>query len=182
MSHLSDKKLIILDRDGVINQDSPNYIKSADEWLPIAGSIAAIKLLNDHHKIVTVATNQSGIGRGLFDLNALEAMHEKFYQLLQQNKAHIDALLYCPHIPDDVCTCRKPKSGMVQQLLRQFNIAAKDAVMIGDSLRDLQAAEAVGVSAVLVKTGKGESTLTKHKIKVPVYDNLLAFAREICDE
>lgn len=176
---LNEKQFIILDRDGVINQDSADFIKSADEWLPLPGSIEAIKRLNDAGKKVVVATNQSGVGRGLFSLETLNAMHEKFYALLAEHNAHVDGLVYCPHVPTDDCACRKPKPGMVTELLNKFSIDAANAILVGDSLRDLQAATAVGVSPVLVKTGKGEKTLADNVIDAPVYANLLAFAKDV---
>lgn len=179
---LRSKQLIILDRDGVVNYDSADFIKSPDEWRPLPGSIEAIKLLNDAGKKVVVATNQSGVGRGLFSLQTLDAMHEKFYQLLNESDAHIDGLEFCPHLPDDHCACRKPKPGMINSLLKHFAVNADAAVLVGDSLRDLQAAQAVGVSAVLVKTGKGEKTLAQHQLDVPVYDDLYAFAKAVCDD
>jgi D-glycero-D-manno-heptose 1,7-bisphosphate phosphatase len=179
---LNNKKLIILDRDGVINHDSPDFIKSTDEWLPLDGSIEAIKRLKNAGKIVAVATNQSGVARGLFDLATLDAMHQKFYHLLAEQNVQLDGLVYCPHGPDDNCDCRKPKPGMILTLLKRFALAPEEAVLVGDSLRDLQAAEAVGVDAVLVKTGKGEKVFAEKNVKNPVFDNLLAFATAVCDE
>lgn len=176
---LRDKQFIILDRDGVVNRDSADYIKSADEWQPLPGSIEAIKCLNDAGKQVVVATNQSGVGRGLFSLATLNAMHEKFYTLLKEHNAHVEAIVYCPHLPTDECLCRKPKPGMVTELLNQFSVDAANAILVGDSLRDLQAAVAVGVSPVLVKTGKGEKTLADNMIDAPVYADLLAFANDV---
>ena len=175
----SNKKLIILDRDGVINQDSPNFIKSVAEFVPLEGSLTAIKKLNDAGKIVAVATNQSGIARGLFNIATLDAMHHYLQDLLAQQQAHLDAILYCPHGPDDDCECRKPKAGMLQALLQQFKVQPEEAVLIGDSYRDLQAAQSIGIDAVLVKTGKGEKTLAEQTITTPVYDNLLSATQAI---
>ena len=151
-------KTIILDRDGVINQDSDAYIKSPDEWLPIPGSLDAIARLNRAGFRVVVATNQSGVARGYFDLS-----------MLQQ-------IFFCPHGPDDHCDCRKPKSGLLQQIAEQFRIDLTGVPAIGDSLRDLQAAEEVGAQPILVLTGKGEKTLQAlhGDTRVPVYRDLAA--------
>ncbi len=178
----AEKKLIILDRDGVINADSDEYVKSADEWQPLPGSIAAIAALKKAGFLVAVATNQSGIGRGLFGLDALKAMHEKLATLLSAQDVVLDALLYCPHGPTEGCACRKPAPGMIKDLLAQFSTPPEQAVVIGDSLRDLQAASAAGVAGLLVKTGKGEKTLATQKITYPVYADLAAIAAEACDE
>jgi D-glycero-D-manno-heptose 1,7-bisphosphate phosphatase len=156
-----DIMLIILDRDGVINQDSDHYIKSPDEWLPIAGSLAAIAQLNKAGHTVTVATNQSGIGRGYFSAATLANMHEKMHRLLAQVNGHIDDVRYCPHSPIEKCECRKPKPGMLIQLMQQFNADKENTLVIGDALRDIQAAQAMGCKAFLVKTGKGTLTLPK---------------------
>lgn len=177
-----NKKLIILDRDGVINYDSAEFVKSPAEWRPLPGSLDAIKLFNDADKIVAIATNQSGIARGYFDEATLQAMHDKMKALLTEKNAHIDAIVFCPHGPDDNCDCRKPKSAMIEQLLTRFSVSADEAVLVGDSLRDLQAAENIGVEAVLVKTGKGEKTLIENKLCNPVFDNLLSVAKAMCDE
>ena len=179
---LRDKKLIILDRDGVINEDSHRYIKSVDEFIPLPGSLQAIKKLNDAGKLVAVATNQSGIARGLFSLDTLKAQFNYLNDLLTQRNAHLDAWVYCPHGPNDSCDCRKPKAGLLKTLLRCFNMDVKNAVIIGDSLRDLQAAHSIAMDAILVKTGKGRQTLGKNKISVPVYDDLAAAAEMFVDE
>lgn len=171
---LTAKKLFILDRDGVINFDSADYIKSEEEWQPIHGSLEAISLLNDADKIVTVATNQSGIARGLFSEDTLDAMHRKMVAMAKEVGGHIDLIVDCQHGPDDNCTCRKPRPGMVLGLCQHFAIELEDAVLVGDSLRDLQAATAAGIDSVLVKTGKGEKTLADNEITQPVFDNLLA--------
>lgn len=177
--NFSHKKLIILDRDGVINHDSAYFIKSVAEFQPIKGSLTAIKKLNDAGKIVAVATNQSGIARGLFDESTLNEMHGYLQGLLAQQQAHLDALVYCPHGPDDTCDCRKPKAGMLQALLQQFEVQPEEAVLIGDAYRDLQAAHSIGIDAILVKTGKGKKTLAEQTITNPVYDNLLSATQAI---
>lgn len=154
-------KLIILDRDGVINQDSPDYIKSADEWIPIDGSIEAISRLYKAGFTVVVATNQAGLARGKFDLDDLEAMHEKLTQLVEEQGAELGAIFYCPHHPDDKCKCRKPLPGMIDAIEAEFNISAEDFYFVGDSLRDMQAAVTKGCKPILVKTGNGKKTLAQ---------------------
>jgi D-glycero-D-manno-heptose 1,7-bisphosphate phosphatase len=178
----SSKKLIILDRDGVINYDSDEYIKSPDEWRPLPGSLEAIKQLNDAGKIVVVATNQAGPARGLFTMEALTQTHQKFFNSLTAIGAHVDALEFCPHHPDDHCACRKPQPGMLLALLKKFAIAPEHAMMIGDSYRDLEAADAAGMDSVLVRTGKGMRTLEKHILDVPVFDDLSMAVQAILDE
>lgn len=154
--------IIILDRDGVINQDSDDFIKSPDEWIPIPGSLEAIARLNHAGFNVFVATNQSGIGRGLFDLETLHAIHQKFLQALQKHGGRIEAILFCPHTPDDNCDCRKPKPGLYQEIAARNYQSLKDVYVLGDSFRDLEAAIAVSAKPVLVQTGKGERTRTQH--------------------
>ena len=154
-------KLIILDRDGVINHDRADYVKSADEWLPIAGSIEAIARLHKAGFTVVVATNQAGLAKGKFDLDDLEAMHEKLTQLVEEQGAELGAIFYCPHHPDDKCKCRKPMPGMVDAIEAEFNISAEGFYFVGDSLRDVQAAITKGCKPILVKTGNGEKTLAQ---------------------
>jgi D-glycero-D-manno-heptose 1,7-bisphosphate phosphatase len=151
-------KLVILDRDGVINVDSDQFIKSPEEWKPIPGSLEAIARLNHMGYRVVVASNQSGIGRGLFDMAALNAINEKMYKALSQVGGRIDALFYCPHPAEGNCTCRKPKPGMFEDIARRFNTSLTGVPCIGDSLRDMQAAAASGAEPVLVLTGKGSKT------------------------
>ena len=152
-------RLIVLDRDGVINRDSEQFIKSPDEWRPIPGSLEAIARLHHAGFRVVVATNQSGIGRGLFDMATLNAIHEKMYKALAQAGGRIDALFYCPHTADSDCECRKPKAGMLREIGLRFGIDMTGIPCVGDSVRDLEAAEAVGAQPLLVLTGKGEKTL-----------------------
>jgi D-glycero-D-manno-heptose 1,7-bisphosphate phosphatase len=152
-------KLVILDRDGVINYDSPHFIKNPDEWKPIPGSLEAIALLNQSGYRVALATNQSGIGRGLFDMATLNAIHDKMHRALGQFGGRIDALFYCPHAAEDNCDCRKPKSGMIEEIGSRFGIDLKTVYSVGDSLRDLQASATSGAQCILVLTGKGEKTL-----------------------
>jgi D-glycero-D-manno-heptose 1,7-bisphosphate phosphatase len=152
-------KLIILDRDGVINHDSDQFIKSPEEWRPIPGSLEAIARLNHAGYRVVVATNQSGIGRGLFDMATLNAIHEKMHKALSQVGGRLDAVFFCPHTADAQCECRKPKPGMLEETGRRFNVDMSGVPAVGDSSRDLLAAEIVGARPMLVLTGKGEKTL-----------------------
>lgn len=171
-------KLIILDRDGVINEDSDAYIKSPAEFIPLPGSLEAIARLKHAGYTIAVATNQSGIARGYYDEITLAAMHEKLAQLLDRVGGGIDYIAYCPHGPDDHCSCRKPLTGLLDEISQHFKIDLTGVPMIGDSLRDIQAAQSVGGTAILVKTGKGERTLASNNATalegVPVYANLAA--------
>ena len=151
-------KLIILDRDGVINFDSDLFIKSPAEWKPIPGSLEAIARLTQAGLRVVIATNQSGIGRGLFDMDTLNAIHEKMHRAVQAQGGRIDAVFYCPHAVSAECTCRKPKPGMFERIGACFNADLSETFAIGDSLRDLQAAAAVNARPILVLTGNGEAT------------------------
>ncbi len=152
-------KLVILDRDGVINFDSDQFIKNPDEWKPIPGSLEAIARINQAGFRVVVASNQSGVGRGLFDMSTLNAIHGKMHKLLAQYGGRIDALFFCPHTADDKCACRKPKPGMLAEIAQRYSLALSGVAAVGDSLRDLQAAEKAGAQPILVRTGKGEKTL-----------------------
>ncbi len=171
--------LIILDRDGVINYESPDYIKSADEWRPIPKSIAAIaKLKHDGHTVV-IATNQSGIGRGFYTEIELNAMHQKLADLLANHDTKLDGIYYCPHHPDANCHCRKPKTGLLENIRRDFNYDLKNAWLVGDSKRDLEAGKAMGCKLALVKTGNGPKTLLSDfdMAKVLIVDNLHQFSQ-----
>jgi len=152
-------KLVILDRDGVINYDSPQFIKTPDEWKPIPGSLEAIASLNQAGFRVALATNQSGISRGLLDMATLNAIHDKMHRALAQYGGRIDALFYCPHAAEAQCTCRKPKPGMIEEIARRFGMDLDGVPSVGDSLRDLQAGLPLGTLPMLVRTGKGEGTL-----------------------
>ena len=176
-------KLVILDRDGVINEDSDAFIKSPGEWIPIPGSLEAISRLSQAGYKVVVATNQSGIARGLFDMGALNDIHEKMHHALSSMGGVIDAVFFCPHGPDDHCDCRKPKPGLFNQIKKRFNTDLQNVSAIGDSLRDIQSAQVAKASPVLVRTGKGERTLSNpnaHKEieGTPVFDNLSAFVND----
>ena len=152
-------RLIVLDRDGVINHDSDQFIKSPDEWRPIPGSLEAIARLNHAGYRVVVATNQSGVGRGLLDFSTLSAIHDKMHRALAHVGGRVDAIFYCPHTADSRCECRKPKAGMLREIGVRFNVDMAGVACVGDGLRDLQAAQSVGAQPMLVLTGKGEKTL-----------------------
>jgi D-glycero-D-manno-heptose 1,7-bisphosphate phosphatase len=174
-------KLIILDRDGVINKDSDDFIKSPDEFIPLPGSLEAIAKLNKAGYTIAVATNQSGIARGYYTLETLRDMHDKLATLLARHGGHIDFIAYCPHGPDDNCDCRKPRPGMYHQIAEHFDCTLKNVPVIGDSLRDLQAAHTVGATPYLVRTGKGARTIEKGEglDGVPIFDNLLSVVNEL---
>lgn len=169
-------KLVILDRDGVINFDSDQYIKSPDEWKPIPGSLDAIARLSQWGYRIVVATNQSGVGRGLFDMDTLNAIHEKMVRLVSQAGGKIDAIFFCPHTNHDECRCRKPLPGMLEEIAQRYNADLTDVPVIGDSLRDLQSAVAVGAQPILVLTGKGKKTRNDPDLPAitPVFENLAA--------
>ncbi len=151
-------KLIILDRDGVINHDSAQFIKNPGEWQPIAGSLEAIARLNQAGYRVVVATNQSGVGRGLFDMPTLNAIHAKMHKACAQVGAHIEAVFFCPHTSEHHCHCRKPKLGMFEEVAFRYGTHLAGVPVVGDSLRDLQPAAEMGAQPYLVLTGKGEKT------------------------
>ncbi len=180
-------KLLILDRDGVINEDSDAFIKSAEEWVPIPGSIEAIAKLSRRFEVY-IATNQSGIGRGLFDKSQLEAMHDKLNRLVEAEGGHIEAIYYCPHLPEDNCQCRKPRPGLLTQIGAHAGSSLESVPVVGDSLRDLEAAIAVGARPVLVMTGKGSNTYTMLRKTNPklldtidCYPSLAEFAGSLLD-
>ncbi|HSQ05640.1 MAG TPA: D-glycero-beta-D-manno-heptose 1,7-bisphosphate 7-phosphatase [Burkholderiales bacterium] len=167
-------KLVILDRDGVINYDSAAYIKSPEEWRPIPGSLEAIARLNQAGYRVVVATNQSGVGRGLFEMATLNAIHEKMHRALAQFGARIDAVFFCPHAQDAECACRKPRAGLLEEIGRRLNQELRGVPAIGDAQRDLEAAVAIGAKPILVLTGKGQKTRREGKLPpgTEVYANL----------
>ena len=150
--------LVILDRDGVINYDSDDYIKSVAEWSPIPGSLEAIARLSRADFRIVVATNQSGIARGLYNLTTLNQIHQKMTAALRDHGGQIEAIFFCPHGPDDGCDCRKPRPGLLHQISERLNVPLADVPVVGDSLRDLQCASRVGARPVLVRTGKGVKT------------------------
>jgi D-glycero-D-manno-heptose 1,7-bisphosphate phosphatase len=163
-SERSRSRLIVLDRDGVINHDSDAYIKSADEWRPIPGSPEAIARLCKAGFRVVVATNQSGVARGLFDLATLAAIHDKMHATVIQAGGRIDAIFFCPHGPEDDCTCRKPRPGLFLEAIERFGVPASEVWAVGDQARDLQAAAAAGCRPILVLTGKGQSTVQRNDL------------------
>jgi len=175
-------KLVILDRDGTINEDRDDYVKSADEWVPIAGSLEAIARLNHAGWHVVIATNQAGIGRGLFDMAALNDMHLKMNSMLARVGGRVDAVFFCPHAPEDGCDCRKPLPGLFLQIAQRYGMKLDEVPVVGDSLRDLQAGVAAGCQPHFVRTGKGalldEAALNALQQQVPgtqVHANLVAF-------
>ncbi len=175
-------KLIIVDRDGVINQDSDDFIKSPDEWTPIKGSLEALGKLASAGYAIFIVTNQSGIARKLFTVGTLTRIHSKMIEAAKHHNAHISAILYCPHGPDDDCDCRKPKPGLFNELAERLNQSLTGVFAIGDSIRDLQAAQAAGASPILVKTGKGRKShnalnkdLHPELKDTPVYKSLSDF-------
>lgn len=183
MNSTNPSKLIVLDRDGVINQDSDEYVKSVDEWIPIEGSIEAIGKLSRAGYTICIATNQSGIARGYYDVQTLHAMHEKLINLVEVEGGKIHSIEFCPHGPDDNCDCRKPLPGMFRRIANSFSLAdLTGTYTVGDSLRDLEAGKELNCSTVLVRTGKGERTLNSGK-QLPegtlIFDNLLAFVESI---
>ena len=181
----SAPRLIVLDRDGVINHDSEQFIKSAAEWKPIDGSLEAIALLSESGFTVAVASNQSGIGRRLFDRSALASIHRKMRHAVQAAGGSIDSIVWCPHLPEDRCDCRKPAPGLLRRLGRRYGVSMEGVPVIGDSERDLAAARAVGARPVLVLSGNGRRTKAElDRLLVPVehYDDLLAAARALVNE
>ncbi|PMZ96786.1 MULTISPECIES: D-glycero-beta-D-manno-heptose 1,7-bisphosphate 7-phosphatase [unclassified Pseudomonas] len=173
-------KLLILDRDGVINHDSDAYIKSLEEWVPIPGSIEAIAQLSKAGWTVAVATNQSGIARGYYSPETLEAMHARLRALVAEQGGEVGLIVHCPHGPDAGCDCRKPKPGMLLAIAEHYQVPLAGVWFVGDSKGDLEAALAVDAQPVLVKTGKGERTLEKGVAQTTlIFDDLAAIAREI---
>jgi D-glycero-D-manno-heptose 1,7-bisphosphate phosphatase len=174
-------KLVILDRDGVINEDSDDYIKSPEEWVPIPGSLEAIARLHRAGYRILVASNQSGVARGLFTLDILAQIHNKMMAAVRDRGGEIEAIFFCPHGPDDKCGCRKPEPGLYEEIAERLKVDPRQAWAVGDSERDLVAARAVGARPVLVRTGKGLRTLKKSKelTEVPVYADLAAFVEAL---
>ena len=174
-------KLIILDRDGVINYDSDEYIKSADEWRAIPGSLDAIARLHHAGYHVVVASNQAGIARGKFNIDTLNNIHQKMHTHLAQYGGVISAVFFCPHGPDDGCDCRKPKPGLLLEVARRLKTSLESVYVVGDKLSDLQAASAAGAVPVLVKTGYGLSVVNKGEVPpgVAVYNDLGDFVDQL---
>ncbi len=181
-------KLVILDRDGTINEDRDDFVKSPEEWVPIPGALEAIARLNQAGWHTVVATNQSGLGRGTFDMATLNAMHTKMNQLLAQHGGRIDAVFFCPHAPEEACSCRKPLPGLLLQIGARFGVKLAETPMVGDTLRDLQAGAAAGCPVHLVRTGKAAELdalqLAQLCAQVPeaavqVHADLAAFAEHL---
>jgi D-glycero-D-manno-heptose 1,7-bisphosphate phosphatase len=175
-------KAIILDRDGVINYDSDHFIKTPDEWRPIPGSLQAIAQLNQAGYAVIVATNQSGVGRGLFDMATLNAIHGRMHKAVTQAGGRIEAIFYCPDTADSNSPCRKPNPGMFRAIADRFNVSLQGTPSVGDGLRDLQAAAAVGAQPILVLTGKGAKTLAEGNLpeSTQTFPDLAAVAKMLC--
>lgn len=172
--------LIILDRDGVINQESIHYIRSPDDWQPIAGSLEAIADLNHAGHTVVVATNQSGLARGYFNESTLNAIHEKMHRALANHGGHIDRIYYCPHVDADNCECRKPKPGLLWQIKRDYPDLYKQAIFVGDNLRDLQAAAAGGIRGVWIADATHPKSLPAPYDTWPCYPDLQTFVHDFC--
>lgn len=169
-------KLIILDRDGVINEDSDSFIKTPDEWIPLPGSLEAIARLTKAGYKVVVATNQSGLGRGYFDIMTLNAIHQKMQAAVKAAGGSIEAIFFCPHTASDNCDCRKPRQGMFSSISERYETKLNEVPSVGDSLRDLQAAFLAGCSPILVLSGKGTQTLENGGLppKTVIFDSLAA--------
>ena len=184
--HHNTMKLVILDRDGTINEDRDDYVKSPEEWIPVPGALEAIARLNHAGWHTVVASNQSGIGRGLFDMATLNAMHLKMHQMLAKHGGRIDAVFFCPHTPEDGCDCRKPLPGMMLDIARRYGASLAGVPMVGDTLRDLQAVQAAGCEPHLVLSGRAagldDATLERFIEQVPrtvVHESLAAFAEHL---
>ena len=172
--------MVILDRDGVINHIGDGDITRVDDWEPISGSIEAISRLKKAGYLVTVASNHSGIARGLYDENVLQAMHDKLNKLLETRGVALDGIFFCPHGPEANCICRKPKPGLLFQIAKQFSIDLSQTPLVGDNISDIRAAKMANAQPVLVRTGKGEYVMQNfpEALDVPVYDDLAHFVRE----
>lgn len=173
--------LIILDRDGVINEDSDDYIKSPDEWVAIPGSLEAIARLTQHGYQVVIVTNQSGIGRKLFTIETLNAIHTKMNTHLAQYGGIIDAIFFCPHLPKDECNCRKPKPGLYNEVSERLRMSLNKVYCVGDKMTDVKAAQSAGAKPVLVRTGKGQNEIDEGLVPkgIPIYADLASFVNEM---
>ena len=180
-------KWLILDRDGVINYDSDQFIKSPEEWQPLPGSLKAIANLNKAGYNVVVISNQSGLARGLFNVETLDAIHQKFHTLLANENGKVEKIYYCPHGPDDNCSCRKPMFGLFTQFAQDYKLSLTNVYAVGDSIRDLKAANDAGANSILVRTGKGQKsvatlqTFDKDSLlyATPIYDDLASFVNAL---
>lgn len=174
-------KLIVLDRDGVINKDSPLYIRSPAEWHAVPGSIEAIAKLYRYGYKIVVATNQSGIARGYLTKDALDEIHKKMLGQIKEAGGHIEAIFICPHGPEDCCECRKPKPGLLLQAAKQFNIDPAEMLVIGDSTRDMLAAQNCGAAAIFIETDKKDHLAAAKKAGIPIYADLAAAVNSVCN-
>lgn len=176
-------KLIVLDRDGVINEDLERPVSTPDEWVPIEGSLEAIARLNQAGWSVAVATNQSGIGRGLMSLTTLHDIHRRMHEQLNQAGGKIDVVAFCPHVDSDDCGCRKPAPGMLYTISERLGIELNNVVLVGDSLRDMQAAMAAAATPIIVRTGKGQKTMDNHKglEHIPAFDDLASYVDSLLE-
>ena len=177
-------RVVILDRDGVINEDSPDYVKSPEEWVPIPGSLEAITRLNQADYRVVIATNQSGIGRNRFDIEALNQIHALMLHQLADMGGTIEAIFFCPHTPRDGCSCRKPAPGMLLEIASRLRVPIGQTPMVGDSERDLIAADRAGAPPHLVLTGNGAGTRAKGGLPIgtEVHESLAAFVDQLLNE
>ena len=178
---MTEMKLVLLDRDGVINEESNGYVQSVDDWVPIDGSVDAIARLTQADYRIVVVTNQSGIARGLLTIEDLQAIHRKMHETVAASGGKIDAVFMCPHKPDDDCRCRKPRPGLLNSVMDRLDTDLVGVPLVGDSLRDVQLAMVVGANPVLVRTGHGAQTLeqNRHLDKVQVFDDLAGFADDL---
>lgn len=175
--------MVILDRDGVINEDSDDYIKSPEEWQPIPGSLAAIAKLSQAGATIVITTNQSGIARGLFTLATLEAIHQKMLRAIEKAGGKIAKIYFCPHHPEEHCHCRKPEPGMFEAIVKDFKVDLSQAIYIGDHWKDMEVGRRMSCRVLLVKTGKGTRTIAEHSaeievLQIPVYEDLLAAVKQ----
>lgn len=175
-------RLLILDRDGVINQESDRFIKSPEEWIPIPGSLEAVARANAAGYRVVVVSNQSGLARGIIDVGQLHLVHQKMHQRLAEHGGRIDAVFFCPHGPGEGCACRKPRPGLFRELSERLHLPLVGVPAVGDRLTDLQAARAAGARPILVETGRGRHTRDANPElrSLPVYEDLAAVIDELC--
>ncbi|MEX1196460.1 MAG: D-glycero-beta-D-manno-heptose 1,7-bisphosphate 7-phosphatase [Pseudohongiellaceae bacterium] len=183
---MTTRRLLVLDRDGVINEDRDDFVKSVEEWIPVPGAISAIARLSRAGYTIAVATNQSGLARGLFSEDDLMAMHQLLFDAVAAEGGTLDALFYCPHGPDEGCDCRKPAPGLLYQIEENLDIPLRGSPFVGDSLRDLEAAVRAGCQPILVRTGKGWQTAAQGIDSLPVgtqvYDSLADYADTLLEE
>ena len=172
-------KLVILDRDGVINEKLEGYVRTPEEWTPIDGSIEAMVELHRNDYQLVVASNQAGIGRGIMTIDDLIAVHAKMQSLLGAHRVQVDGLFFCPHAPTEKCECRKPKPGLLNDIARRYHLSLENTFFIGDSIRDVQAATAAGAKPMMVRTGLGATEAKQAPAGVPIHDNLAAAAAAI---